>query len=91
MSNWATLRESIKSRAKASNLVYKMLLVLGMIAVGLLPASATVNLSDIWDFITEITDNQSTIIALVVFIVIIGVVKKFGKGLGDILNIKTFK
>lgn len=91
MSKWAELREAIKSRTAKSNAVYKVLLALGLIAAGISSASAAVNLSDIWDFITEITDNQTTIIAFIIFAAIVYVVKKFGKGLGDILNLGTGK
>lgn len=47
----------------------------------------SVNLSALWDFITEITDHTDAIIAVIVLTVVIVVVKKFGKGLGSMLNI----
>lgn len=46
-----------------------------------------VNLSALWDFITEITDNTDAIIAVIVLTVVIVVVKRFGKGLGEMLQI----
>jgi len=46
-----------------------------------------VNLSALWDFITEITDHTESIIAVIILVVVITVVKKFGKGLGSMLNI----
>lgn len=67
-----------------------VLLVLALFASAS-AASAEINLSDIWDFITEITDNQSTIIAFIIFAAIVYVVKKFGKGLGSILDLGTGK
>ena len=47
----------------------------------------TVNLSALWDFITEITDHTDAIIAVIVLTVVIVVVKRFGKGLGSMLSI----
>jgi len=45
-----------------------------------------VNLSALWDFITEITDHTDTIISIVILVVVILVVKKFGKGIGSIFD-----
>ena len=48
---------------------------------------AAVNLSALWDFITEITSHTEAIIAVIILTVVILVVKKFGKGLGNMLNL----
>lgn len=47
----------------------------------------TVNLSALWDFITEITDHTDAIVAVIVLTVVLVVVRKFGKGLGNMLDI----
>jgi len=46
-----------------------------------------VNLSALWDFITEITDNTDLIVSVIVLTVVLVVVKKFGKGLGNMLTL----
>lgn len=50
-------------------------------------ASADINLSALWDFITEITDNQGIIIGVIILVVVLGIVRKFGKSLGNMLDI----
>ncbi len=47
----------------------------------------TINMSALWDFVTEITDHTDVIIAVIVLTVVIVVVKRFGTGLGNMLNI----
>lgn len=54
-------------------------------------SASTVNLSALWDFIDEITTHQAEVIALIIFFVVIFIVKKFGKGLGDALGTMSDK
>jgi len=66
------------------NLITK--LSIGFVAM-ISTASATANLSALWDFIREITDNADLIIGVIVLVAIIYIVRKFGRGLGEMLNI----
>jgi len=46
-----------------------------------------VNLSALWDFITEITDHTDAIIAVIMLVIVIAVVKRFGSSLGNMLQL----
>jgi len=45
------------------------------------------NLSSLWDFITEITDHQDVLISVIILVVVLYVVRKFGAGLANMLNV----
>ena len=49
-------------------------------------AMAAVNLTDIWDLMTEFTDNTSVIIGIVILAITIGIVVYFGEWIQKVLT-----
>lgn len=70
-----------------NSLKTKFILAFSTTVVMVASAGAEINLSALWDFITEITDNQDIIIGVIILVVVLAIVRKFGKSLGNMLDI----
>ncbi len=81
MSKIEELKQNLKNKATKSNAVYKLLLALGLIFVGMGGASATVDFSAITDLINAtmgvlsiMVSNTSTLVGFAVLMGILGLI-----------------